>query len=439
MTIAHLRYRQRHQVNQFGNPYLCTKQYLIGGNPPENWYAPNELVETCRDSPHKGPPYTSGSPFELTKFYLKRNFHHSRGFYAEGWGGTPAGKGREWFGNITSSSLPYYKGYEEPTNGTVYWTKAFRDLWLSQDFPSDADLNALGATAWQKFKPGKPISSSDQAVLELSKDGIPSIPGKQFLLALKRAQGSLLKALSGEYLNIEFGYEPLINDLRNIYKAQRILEKRLFQLRRDNGEPVRRRGSLPVTINKYYDVTTAGNFARPSNTAEFYGPAADPRNFKRIVGVTRSYVTFSARFRYWIPDVGTNQWTDRTKRVLFGVNPTLALLYEVMPWSWLIDWFTNLGHVIDNMAVNAAENLVADYAYIMKEVDRRVYYETSVLLQNPENGYTQFVANDVSVAGASFKLRDSANPYGFGFTFDALSWRQMAILTALGLSRSING
>jgi hypothetical protein len=438
MTIAHTRKRDRHLLNTLGNPYLCTKQYIAGGFPPEVWYAPNELIETNRDSPHKGPPYTSGSPFELTKFYVKRNYHNNDGFYAQGWGGTPTQPGREWFGNITTSSLPFLT-YKEPTSGTVYWTQARMNTWISQDFPSDADLNSLGATAWSRFKPGKPISSSDQAVLELAKDGLPSVPGAQFLRTIARAKSSLIKALAGEYLNYEFGIKPIVNDLRNLYKAQRILEKRLFQLRRDNGQPVRRRGSFPMTIDKYYDVSTNGNFARPTNTSEFYGPAADPRNFRRIVGVTRSTVRFSGRFRYWIPDVGTNQWTDRTKLALFGINPNASLLYEVMPWSWLIDWFTNLGDVIDNLSVNAAENLVADYAYIMKEVDRRVYYETSVLLQSPEDGYSQFVASDVSVAGAVFKLRDSANPYGFGFTFDSLSWRQMAILTALGLSRSSNG
>lgn len=434
MTVAHTRWRRRHATTF---PALCTKQYTAGGSYVP-FYGIDEHVESCRDSPHKGPPFTSGSPLELYKLRIESAALRPGGFFLEGFGGTLEHPGREWYGNITHHQSPYYEGnVPDVSSGPVYWTTARQNTWKDAYLPSDADLNSLGATAWNRFKPGKPISSSDQAVLELMKDGLPGLPGMQFVRYLLGAKSKLSRVIGSEYLNVEFGWKPILSDLKSLYKAQRFLEKRMSQLRRDNGLPVRRRGSFPVEIDSNVFVPwQQGNYARPSATGEFYGPANSLSNYKQTKRITKTSVSFSGRFRYWIPDIGTNQWSDRSKQALFGVNPNLSLLYEVMPWSWLIDWFTNLGDVINNMSENAAENLVADYAYIMKEVEVSDHLEVSVLLQNPAAGYIKLVSTSDSVISAHFKMRDSANPYGFGFTFDDLSWRQMAILAALGLSRS---
>jgi hypothetical protein len=81
------------------------------------------------------------------------------------------------------------------------------------------------------------------------------------------------------------------------------------------------------------------------------------------------------------------------------------------------------------MSTNAAENLVADYAFIGYHQKKRVEITTNTYLRT--GVYSTTTRGDYVV-----KQRDKANPYGFGFTFDTLSWRQMAILAALGLSRS---
>jgi hypothetical protein len=430
MTIAHTRHRERFR----NEPVHFFDYFYEGTGSYDDWFTYDEHVESCRDSPHKGPPFTSGSPLELSNLFTDFN-PPGEGINLTGYGGTSTTAGRRYTGNLCCVGIPYKKNAIFDQDTPQFWTPTRQAEWHEAFRPSDADLNAVGATAWAKFKPGKPLSSSDQAILELVKDGIPSVPGLRSIAGLVKAKKDLLKRIAGDYLNIEFGWKPIVNDLQNLYKAQRILDKRLAQLRRDNGFPVRRRGKLPVTINSEVIFKDYGNYSRPVMTTEFYGDASSPDNFRERSESLTTEVWFSGRFRYWIPDIGENLWPERTKAALFGLNPSPSLLYEVMPWSWLIDWFFNLGDVIDNMSTNAAENLVADYAYIMKRVTKTVHYDLSVVLAYPSTS-ENFVYTNRQSYGGTWKMRDQANPYGFGFTFDGLSWRQKAILTALGLTRT---
>jgi hypothetical protein len=112
-----------------------------------------------------------------------------------------------------------------------------------------------------------------------------------------------------------------------------------------------------------------------------------------------------------------------------------------MPWSWLIDWFSNVGDVIANLSSNGIADLTYDYAYLMRHASTRTEWS----LQIPQHKIAIFdgvPAVDLprSSTGSVTELKETkervaATPFGFGVQFDDLSVRQIAILSALGLSR----
>jgi len=294
-------------------------------------------------------------------------------------------------------------------------------------------------TGWKRTRPGNAVGGLGQALIEGWRDGLPRGPSTiaREIAGIRSVVGAL-RQVGNQYLNVVFGWKPLVNDLRKIVKTYLSLSDRLDQLRKDNGQGIRRRADLG-------DQTSTSS-TTTEWTAPFVGCTSAPAIF---IGGHTTYTTtttttqktwYSARYRYYIPDTSSSQWTTRASLALFGALPTPEVLWEVMPWSWFIDWFTNMGDIISNASQNAVDNLVADYAYVMfhtnvtTTVGRQIHYQ-------PANGIVvsgcppgDATINTTHVVES--KLRQGGlNPYGFGYQVGSLTGYQSSVLAALGISK----
>jgi hypothetical protein len=157
-------------------------------------------------------------------------------------------------------------------------------------------------------------------------------------------------------------------------------------------------------------------------------------------------VWFSGSFRYYIPDTGSSQWTTRARAALFGVLPTPELIWSVVPWSWLFNWFSNYGDIVSNFSENAVENLTCEYSFIMRHYSYeetafcRTYHTGVRLTYNdgiPWNGWDPMQNQFISTDKLETKSRCiGGNPYGLDAGWSGLSPRQVGVLTALGYTRS---
>jgi hypothetical protein len=291
------------------------------------------------------------------------------------------------------------------------------------------DYSSLESKGYAKFRPGKPEANFGQFLGELSM--IPTIPLRQILKA--RNHLDRFRGMGGEYLNVQFGWLPFVKDLQDMYKLTMNLDKRLAQLRRDNGRSVRRRGSVyvaPVGSTVVNTTTSTGGYMYPSYTTASYFTL----NMQRTVYTTdETKAWFSARFRYFVRDIGSLRWENRAVAALFGLNPTPSLLWELLPFSWLIDWAVNVGDVLSNMSSNAVDNLVAEYAYTMvsRTLTEKVSEQGIMKLSN---------GSPFPVAATASRIRETkqrfrASPFGVGLVPGSLSGKQALILSALGISR----
>jgi hypothetical protein len=123
---------------------------------------------------------------------------------------------------------------------------------------------------------------------------------------------------------------------------------------------------------------------------------------------------------------------------LLGARITPEVLWNLTPWSWAVDWFTNVGDVIHNVSRFMNDGLVMHYGYIMRK--------RSVTREYSHSGGVVRVANGTKPIGiltqkfkTTVKERASATPWGFGLTFGSFTNRQKAIMAALGLTRGSTG
>jgi hypothetical protein len=271
---------------------------------------------------------------------------------------------------------------------------------------------------------------------ELIREGLPSMIGHQTWE--NRAKD--YRDLGGEYLNVVFGWQPLVSDVKATYEAIAKWDKLIAQYERDAGKLVRRRYEFPLekTLDMT-DITPTGgadlylaNRVLPVNfTAD--GVGRSNRRLFREREITRK-TWFSGGFTYHLPDDYHSR--NEIRRVaaqasdVLGLEITPEVLWNLAPWSWAVDWFTNVGDVLSNVSDMASDGLVLRYGYLM---------ETTIIKDTYTNVGANLLGYGRRPIKATFitevKKRRRATPFGFGLTWDSLSPRQLAIIAALGISR----
>lgn len=295
-------------------------------------------------------------------------------------------------------------------------------------------LNAKAPSLYKRARPGNPQAGVFTTLGELGREGIPRIP----LLLLARLRN--IRSVGSEYLNYNFGWAPLVRDIQKMYETYRNLDKQLDQLRRDNGRLVRRRR----TLGKSTDTTsTSTQFSQPFGNVynvPWFSGVVSGSSTQTVQTITEDEYWFSGAFKYWIPDAGTPQWTRRATAALFGVNPTPEAIWNLLPWSWLADWFSNAGDVLSNASPNAADNVTAAYGFVMHSRKVVTTYTTVGFWNGRTGGLSQYNIPQNYYACSyvqtlETKSRVAANPYALSAGWDGLSPYQASILAALGVSR----
>lgn len=303
---------------------------------------------------------------------------------------------------------------------------------IETNFPispsSRSDLDGLGTVAISNTIPTNPVASLSVFIGEL-REGLPKMLGTMlFKEGLKKA----LKGGSKEYLNFEFAWRPMINDLKKWITAYAHSDKIMEQYKRDSGRRVRRRYTFP----KVETVSSSVSSAFPAGAGLTQPTLWQDGNYtfplyseERII--RRRWFSGSFTYLYEPEQDSETQFKTDLKRLqkLYGLELTPVVLWNLSPWSWFADWFSNTGEVVNNISRFALDELVMPYGYMMENSIRMNTYR---MMDVTPKGYR--IPDLTQTFTTNVKYRIQATPYGFGIDLDALSVRQLAILAALGLS-----
>lgn len=163
---------------------------------------------------------------------------------------------------------------------------------------------------------------------------------------LIRIAGRTLLGTAGKgYLTWQFGWRPLIQDLQTLFQTHDLIERRVKNLEKlSRGSGLRRRYNGPTDTAK----TQYPNYSIGT------GAVADIRANVQFNSLRKVWVTVR-----WVPSGMTalpqtdSERRDFARRQVWGLTPGQipSHVWEALPWSWLADWFTNIGDylvAIDN-------------------------------------------------------------------------------------------
>jgi len=321
-------------------------------------------------------------------------------------------------------------------------------------FPSMSSLKAAGSAHISGLNPFAPKASVLSSLLELARGDIPGLLSslRRHLTTIQGLKASGIKnvsqTLGDEYLNGVFGWAPIIRDVDRAVKVLLELDSLLFKsdsTRRSVRRVVQQVGaqkSENLTLwvgHPWSDTPPIGN-SLYYNSAELSGIGLGGVANGALVDwstlLTYS-VNTSARFSTgFYPTTTNNGHLDRAIDLL-GLKLTPAVIWELTPWSWLIDWFLHIGTVIQNLSTLGLSNTILQYAYSTARVERVTSgVGTPQFQRDRVNSITSFSGNMYWVWRCDTKVRIAASPFGFDVSLNSLNAGQWGILSALGLARS---
>jgi hypothetical protein len=292
--------------------------------------------------------------------------------------------------------------------------------------PLDSDLDALGTTAIANVGPTNPITGLAVTLGELKSEGIPSLVG----VNTWKDRTFRAKQAGSEYLNVQFGWLPLVNEIRSLADTVRRSDEITRQYEAEEGRLVHRQYTFPGSTTTTTSTET-GKYPVPAYVTGFWNSTGT----KTTVTTTRVENWFSGAFTYMLPPRGSRAREVAIANKLYGTRLTPDVVWNLTPWSWAVDWFTNSGDVISNLSAFANDGLVMPYGYMM----RRRTTTTTISLEGARAKRNNSSVNCWQRFTTTVKSRRKATPYGFGLDLTSLTGKQWTILSALGLSRGGNG
>jgi len=356
----------------------------------------------------------------------------------------------------------FYQGplYVDTTGGgDLNWPPLYPDFldWSIIGFSPD-DLT-YGTRAMAKTAPDQSPTNLLRALGELKQD-LPRVPlaalDKLFKLQSPRharlveegqlpiTDRSITGIVGDETLNFLFGVQPTVQDAMSLLQAVIHAGKLIEQWQRDAGRVVRRSLDYdPIT-------TTLDSRSGQSRAFRTFGTCFGTINFtswmdsmirdhnelllvSREQTVTDKY-RFVGAFTYYIDpllqELGPAGSAFQIAQHLLGLSFDANTLWQLTPWTWLVDWLANLGDCISLMSRINDKSLVLRYGYLMRESVMKTSLTVDHFRDNAGTVYRDIRTDGVITR----KVRIRSTPYGFGLSEQAFSPIQWAILASLGMT-----
>lgn len=384
MSIRKGRTRQRVQplassgLLLVGTMYRKNLQGLWDPDPPYwtalpqyNWVS----FERVGDENHGRPPYRLGGPFKKVRIVA---CEPSEGAVMN-----------DFVLLSKNGSRKYSGGFRAPTQhfGTMvgFCTPADPEAVKERSFP---DLSDISTRVWNKAKPKIQQANAFGALAEAG--DIPRTLKKSAkrLKEIYEAMGGNKKSpvmapkkVADDFLNGQFGWIPFLSDLNDFYRTYRDQDDYIERLVRDNGRSRKRRVVIGPTNSKSLVNSGVGQLFTPLTFAasDWFAPGEvatwtlEEELEQKTWGVGR-FRYYREEFDAGKPGFGSAMNRARQLQQLYGLRISPSNLYNIVPWSWAVDWFTNARQYIDRASDWMIDGIAAEYFYIMHHEKRTIRF-----------------------------------------------------------------
>lgn len=172
-----------------------------------------------------------------------------------------------------------------------------------------------------------------------------------------------LKEQGSQYLNVKFGWEATFRAVVDMLKAPEQIAKEVNYLIERNGFATTFRSkrkwidsvpSIPVVFYDFYPRETYVGGGNPT----------------RRECELRLAMNYTLKF----PKIDIPRLREELLSQKWGLRPNPSDVYNLVPWTWLADWFGGLGDYIDVMNTLMDDPNLFNYGYLTYRSDARIDY-----------------------------------------------------------------
>lgn len=145
---------------------------------------------------------------------------------------------------------------------------------------------------------------------------------------------TMAQTVSGGYLNFQFGWKPFIGDLQKLHNLMQIVRTRIEYLKSTYGKETR------ISYQKSFDVPSGA----PSSKLDANSLLYTRRSYRGIFHCT-GYLT------HYLENLNGIEGLFRAAAGALGLNNPLGVVWEAIPFSFVVDWFTRIGSIVQHTAV----------------------------------------------------------------------------------------
>lgn len=303
------------------------------------------------------------------------------------------------------------------------------------------EMDVFGTSAIAQVYPTKPNADLMVAIAELLREGLPSALFSAVTMTGGNSGRQLVRDLSSDYLNLLFGVTPIVREIDKLIKTVQTIDQHIAQLVRDSGRAVRRTYTPTMIRTRRGPVSRSKSPTLSLANGVFGLNAFVGRIPVEITETLDKRAWFVGSFRYMVPGV-INQGTDNQslpssdllrqadiRLQIAGMRATPKAAWNLLPFSWLVDWLVNVSDFFEVNHAFANYDLVMRYGYVMSEQTR-----TTTTTYDFRNTSLSHLGSVTSTVTARRQQRRRATPFGFGLKDADMNPLKWSILGALALS-----
>jgi len=252
---------------------------------------------------------------------------------------------------------------------------------------------------------------------------------------------SSIKDIPNGYLSYHFGWKQTFKDVMDLVVKPAQISKQINLLISRNGKPTTYR-----TKRSYVSADTGVS----GFNYDITGNEEDTHSSSRIERSTELRMVLNTTFSFPVLDIPHLKYDLFTDKL--GIYPRFIDIYNLVPWTWLFDWFTGCGNYLEIIENIHHDPSLINWAFLTANVDGRLVTDFVSKSRSSSRYYhnyddavvTEVVTSNRHQSSYDYKLqlrRDVSTilEVKTPAKIDSLNLYQQTILGALLLQFSQNG
>lgn len=189
-------------------------------------------------------------------------------------------------------------------------------------------------------------------LVEIYKKLPPGLAEKVFSLTTP------LRNVPAEYVSYNFGWKQLYRELVGLLPSVDKITRRVNYLIKRKLKPTTFRASSQRTL----DGSEGPSFDYNTHLGENWWESGAASQSTRVDRTAEFRVSLNAIFDFPTLSVPEFQREEFVRR--FGLNPRPVDTYNLIPWTWLVDWFTGLGTYVEAIDAINSDRSTINFGFI---------------------------------------------------------------------------